>query len=65
MTLRRRRPPPETQPDQIVYRGRSPAGAISQRGRRWLALDIDGRRLGWFPSRVEAFAQVLRRDDET
>jgi hypothetical protein len=46
--------------DQIVYRGRDAVGAISQRGREWLALDIDGRKIGGFGSRLEAFAAVLR-----
>jgi len=56
----RRAPAPEH--DQIVYRGREAVGAVSQRGRRWLALDIDGRRIGYFASRLEAFAAVLRED---
>jgi hypothetical protein len=46
--------------DQIVYKGRDAVGAISQRGRQWLALDIDGRKIGSFGSRLAAFAAVLR-----
>jgi hypothetical protein len=49
--------------DQIVYRGRDAVGAISQRGREWLALDIDGRKIGSFPTRLSAFSAVLRKGD--
>jgi hypothetical protein len=49
--------------DQIVYRGRDAVGAISQRGRQWLALDIDGRKIGAFPTRLAAFSAVLRKGD--
>jgi hypothetical protein len=51
--------------DQIVYRGRTAVGAISQRGRIWLALDIDGRRIGRFETRLQAFAAVLREGGAT
>jgi hypothetical protein len=48
------------QSDQIVYKGRDAVGAISQRGPQWLALDINGRKIGSFGSRLAAFAAVLR-----
>jgi hypothetical protein len=53
---------PKTQSDdaQLVYRGRGAVGAVSRRGRHWLALDIDGRSLGQFPTRLSAFAAVLK-----
>jgi hypothetical protein len=46
--------------DQVVYKGRAAVGAISRRGSEWLALDIDGRKVGRFGTRLEAFAAVLR-----
>jgi hypothetical protein len=45
---------------QVVYKGRTAVGAVSRRGRHWLALDIDGRSLGQFPTRLSAFAAVLK-----
>jgi len=50
-----------SQSNQVVYSGREAVGVISQRGREWLALDIDGRRIGRFPTRLAAFAAVLRK----
>jgi hypothetical protein len=46
--------------DTLVYRGRAAVGAISQRGREWLALDVDGRKIGDFQTRLAAVSAVLR-----
>ena len=46
--------------DTVVYRGREAVGSVSRRGRHWLALDINGRGLGHFPTRLSAFAAVLK-----
>ena len=46
--------------DQVVYLGRKLAGAVSLRNGQWRAIDADGRALGRFKSRLEAFAAVLR-----
>ena len=54
---------PSEYPEQTVYRGRDAVGAISQRGQEWLALDINGRRIGSFPTRLSAFSAVLRKGD--
>jgi hypothetical protein len=48
------------QSDQVVYKGRNFAGAVSFRNRQWRALDADGRILGHFESRLAAVAAVLR-----
>jgi hypothetical protein len=40
--------------------GRKLAGAVSLRNGQWRAIDADGRALGRFESRLEAFAAVLR-----
>jgi hypothetical protein len=45
----------------IVYMGRDAVGSISQRGRHWHAFDINGRKIGEFPTRLAAFAGVLRK----
>jgi hypothetical protein len=63
MTLAARRLNPRIDADTLVYRGRNAVGAISQRGREWLALDIDGRKIGRFPTRLAAFSAVLRKGD--
>jgi hypothetical protein len=52
---------PSEYPEQTVYRGRDAVGAICQHGRQWLAFDIDGRKIGSFPTRLGAFSAVLRK----
>jgi len=42
-----------------VYAGRTSVGTISRRGGKWLARDVDGRRIGLFTNKAEAFACVL------
>jgi hypothetical protein len=42
---RRRMPPPPS--EQSIYRRGENVGVVSQRGRRWLAIDEDGRRIGF------------------
>jgi hypothetical protein len=64
MNALRRAPRPQparAEAEQIVYRGREAVGAISPRDGKWRALDMDGRAIGRFVSRLEAFAAVLRR----
>ena len=45
--------------DQVLYRGREFAGAISFRKGQWRAMDANGRILGRFGSRPAAVAAVL------
>jgi hypothetical protein len=59
------RRPKTSDSDQVVYRGREFAGAVSSRGRAWLALDKNGHSLGRFGSRLEAVAAVLRQGGAT
>jgi hypothetical protein len=58
-------PKSPSESDQVVYRGRTFAGAVSLRAGRWLAFDVDGRKIGRFENRLEAVAAILRKDGAT
>jgi hypothetical protein len=45
--------------DQVVYAGRDWKGAVSRRGREWLAVDEGGKSLGYFANKALAVKAVL------
>jgi hypothetical protein len=67
MIARRRLPHRQAAPVETltVYQGRHFCGSISLRAGKWRAIDDDGRPVGAFASRLEAYANVLRKAGET
>ena len=57
--MSRRRQAAET-PSQLVYDGRTLLGAVTRKADAFVAIDRDGKRIGKFTNRNDAFAAILK-----